>query len=109
WPDKVDVDRNFRKLTTLLLEEGTWPAIATHDAKMIAHARDEIAGLKLPPEGYEFEMLYGIRRDLQRQLADEGNSVRIYDPYGEASYPHVMRRLAERPAILLFALRNWLR
>lgn len=109
WPDKADVDRNYRKLTTLLLEEGTWPAIATHDGEMIAHAREEIARLELPSEGYEFEMLYGIRRDLQRQLASEGHAVRIYVPYGEAWYPYLMRRMAERPANLLFVLRNWLR
>lgn len=109
WPDKADVDRNYRKLTTLLLEEGTWPAIATHDEKMIAHAREEIARLRLSAEGYEFEMLYGIRRDLQRQLASEGHPVRIYVPYGEAWYPYLMRRMAERPANLVFVLRNWTR
>lgn len=109
WPGKTDVDENFRKLATLLLEEGTWPAIATHDGRMLAHARAEIARLKLPRERYEFELLYGIRRDLQRKLASEGHAVRIYVPYGEAWYPYLMRRMAERPANLLFVLRNWRR
>ena len=107
WPEKAKVDENYLKLTTLLLEEGTWPAIASHDDRMLAHAREEIARLKLPPERYEFEMLYGIRRDTQRKLAREGHAVRIYVPYGEAWYPYLMRRMAERPANLLFVLRNW--
>lgn len=109
WHRKRDVDENYRKLTTLLLERGTWPAIASHDERMLRHALAEIARLKLAPERYEFEMLYGIRRDLQRTLASEGHAVRIYLPYGEAWYPYLMRRMAERPANLLFVLRNWLR
>ena len=109
WNRKADVDENYRKLTTLLLEEGAWPAIASHDLRMLEHARAEIVRLKLKPERYEFEMLYGIRRDLQRMLAGEGHAVRIYVPYGEAWYPYLMRRMAERPANLLFVLRNWLR
>lgn len=109
WPDKADVDKNFRKLATLLLEEGTSPAIASHDESMVTHARNEIARLGLAAGRYEFQMLYGIRRDLQQQLAADGHPVRIYVPYGEAWYPYLMRRMAERPANLLFVLRNWLR
>ncbi len=109
WSRKADVDENYRKLTTLLLEEGTWPAIASHDRRMLDHARAEVARLKRKPDQYEFEMLYGIRRDLQRMLASEGHAVRIYVPYGEAWYPYLMRRMAERPANLLFVLRNSLR
>jgi proline dehydrogenase len=109
WPKKANVDANYRKLTTLLLEHGTLPAIASHDERMIAHARQEIARVGLSSDRYEFQMLYGIRRDLQRQLAAEGHAVRIYVPYGEAWYPYLMRRMAERPANLLFVMRNWLR
>jgi proline dehydrogenase len=109
WPRKSDVDANYRKLTTLLLEEGTFPAIASHDEAMIAHARREIARIGLSADRYEFQMLFGIRRDLQQQLVAEGHPVRIYVPYGEAWYPYLMRRMAERPANLLFVMRNWLR
>jgi proline dehydrogenase len=109
WPRKADVDENFRKLTSLLLSEGTQPAIGTHDERMISHARSEINRIGLPADRYEFQMLFGIRRDLQRHLAKEGHMVRVYVPYGEAWYPYLMRRMAERPANLLFVLRNSLR
>lgn len=109
WPRKADVDANYRKLTSLLLEQGTLPAIATHDERMLKHAVAEVRRLGLGADQYEFQMLYGIRRDLQRKLAADGSVVRVYVPYGEAWYPYLMRRMAERPANLLFVLRNSLR
>lgn len=109
WPGKADVDANYRKLTSLLLEQGTLPAIATHDERMLNHAVAEVRRLGLGADQYEFQMLYGIRRDLQRKLAADGCVVRVYVPYGEAWYPYLMRRMAERPANLLFVLRNSLR
>ncbi|MCW5962697.1 MAG: proline dehydrogenase family protein [Bryobacterales bacterium] len=103
---KSDVDANFERLAALLLREGKEPAIATHDERMIRSALDVIQAEKLNPACYEFQMLYGIRRDLQARLAGDGHSVRIYIPYGDAWYPYLMRRMAERPANLLFVLRN---
>lgn len=105
---KRDLDTNFIKLATLLLREGTVPAIATHDDRMINASLEMIAADDRKPESYEFQMLYGIRRELQTKLASEGHPVRVYIPYGEAWYPYLMRRMAERPANLLFVLRNLL-
>jgi proline dehydrogenase len=106
---KSEVDRNYVDLMRTLLERGTYPAIATHDEKMIettiAFARERRIG----PEKFEFQMLYGIRRDLQRKLAAERYGMRLYVPFGKAWYPYFMRRLAERPANLLFLARNLLR
>jgi proline dehydrogenase len=87
---------------------GAHPAIATHDPRMIAAAQELANGLWAPGE-FEFQMLYGIRRDLQQELADQGHTVRIYVPYGTHWYPYLMRRLAERPANVLFLLRHLLR
>lgn len=101
YAEKAAVDENYLKLTRLLLEKGTYPAIATHDDRMVAGARG--AG----KERFEFQMLYGVRRDLQRKLLAEGYRVRLYVPYGEAWYPYFMRRLAERPANVLFLARNF--
>ena len=106
---KSAVDRNYIELMRLLLDKGVYPAIATHDEKTIAAAKAYAASRKIPREAFEFQMLYGIRRDLQRQLAKEGYRVRVYVPYGKAWYPYYMRRLAERPANVLFILRNLLR
>jgi proline dehydrogenase len=107
--DKADVDKSYLRLAKLLLDEGVQAAIATHDPKMIdgvlAHARQ--TGRK--PEDFEFQMLYGVRRDLQERLAGEGWRVRLYIPYGVAWYPYFMRRLAERPANVLFIAKNLLR
>lgn len=102
---KADVDANYKKLATLLLKEGTYPAIATHDPEMIEHA---LAQHPRKSE-FEFQMLYGIRRDLQDQLAADGWRLRLYVPYGEAWYPYFMRRLAERPANVWFVVKNLLR
>jgi len=109
WPSKTDVDTNFIKLMKVLLEHGTYPAIATHDESIIKQALTFATERGLRPEQFEFEMLYGVRRDLQRKLRDQGWRVRLYVPYGAAWYPYFMRRLAERPANAVFMLRNLLR
>jgi len=109
FQDKADVDANFVKLMKLLLRSGTYHGIATHDPKMIeatiAFARAE----NIPAEAFEFQMLYGVRRDLQEQLVREGWRMRVYIPFGTEWYPYLMRRLAERPANALFILRNLFR
>jgi proline dehydrogenase len=109
FPKKEDVDRNYVELMQLLLDTGAYPAIATHDEKMIAATKAHATSRKLPRDAFEFQMLYGIRRDLQRQLVAEGYRMRIYVPFGQAWYPYYMRRLAERPANVLFILRNLFR
>jgi proline dehydrogenase len=109
WPKKPDVDTSFLRLTKQLLERGTNPAIATHDASIIGETVRWTRARKVEPGRFEFQMLYGIRRDLQRQLACDGFRVRLYVPYGDAWYPYFMRRLAERPANVLFLARNLLR
>ena len=106
---KQDVDRSYVELMKLLLDKGDYPAIATHDEKMIAATKAYAAERKIPPDAFEFQMLYGIRRDLQRQLVAEGYRLRLYVPFGRAWYPYYMRRLAERPANVLFILRNLFR
>lgn len=109
YPRKSDVDRSFMRLTEMLLEQGTYPGLATHDPRMIRHALIHARRLSLAREAFEFQMLYGIRRDLQRSLVRRGYRLRLYVPYGDAWYPYLMRRLAERPANLLFIARNLLR
>jgi proline dehydrogenase len=109
WPRKRDVDRNYAALVRYLLEHGNYPALATHDERLIGEARAFAAQRGIARESFEFQMLYGIRRDLQRRLAREGYQVRLYVPFGQAWYPYFMRRLAERPANLLFLARNYLR
>jgi proline dehydrogenase len=109
FPHKVDVDRNYRELTELLLLKGTYPAIATHDEAMIEHTRRFAVEHKIARDSFEFQMLYGIRRDLQRRLVAEGWRLRLYVPFGRAWYPYYMRRLAERPANVFFILRNLFR
>lgn len=109
FPEKDKVDENYKYLTQLLMQKGTFPAIASHDPHMvqaaIQYARD--AGLR--PDQFEFQMLYGVRRDLQRRLVADGYRLRLYVPYGDAWYPYFMRRLAERPANVLFLARNLIR
>ena len=99
---KSDVDANYLKLMKLLLTEGTYPAIASHDENILRRAIRFIEEQKLSPDRFEFQMLYGIRRDLQTELVSRGFTLRLYVPYGDAWYPYFMRRLAERPANLLF-------
>ena len=103
---KRDVDRNYLDLARQLLATGTYPAIATHDEAIIREVLAHCQREAIPPDRFEFQMLYGIRRDLQRKLVADGYRLRLYIPYGEAWYPYFMRRLAERPANLLFLARN---
>jgi proline dehydrogenase len=103
---KEDVDLNFARLTELLLARGTYPAIATHDPNMIDAAKAYARAHNIPASAFEFQMLYGIRRDLQSQLVREGHNVRIYVPYGTHWYPYLMRRMAERPANVVFVLNS---
>jgi proline dehydrogenase len=106
---KSDVDQNYVELMKLLLERGAYPAIATHDEKMIEATKAYAALRKLPRDAFEFQMLYGIRRDLQKKLVAEGYRLRLYVPFGQAWYPYYMRRLAERPANVFFLVRNLFR
>lgn len=105
FQEKEEVDRNFVRLTRLLLEGGAPTAVATHDERMIDAALDHARGLGLSPGDLELQMLYGVRRPYQRELADAGHPVRIYLPYGSDWYPYLMRRMAERPANLWFVIR----
>jgi proline dehydrogenase len=109
FPHKADVDRNYAELMQLLLDRGEYPAIATHDPALIEATKSYAAAKKIPRDAFEFQMLYGIRRDLQRQLIQDGFGLRLYVPFGKAWYPYYMRRLAERPANLLFMARNLFR
>jgi proline dehydrogenase len=106
FPNKQDVDRNYVRLMTKLFDAGAHPAIASHDEKIVQQALVYIRERNIPPDRFEFQMLYGIRRDLQRRLVDSGHRLRLYVPYGNAWYPYFMRRLAERPANVLFLVRN---
>lgn len=106
FPDKADVDRSYVKLMEELLASGYYHAIATHDPKMIAATKAFARAHGLGPERFEFQMLYGIRRKLQRELLSEGYRVRVYVPFGRQWYAYFMRRLAERPANLLFLIRS---
>jgi proline dehydrogenase len=109
FASKDEVDRNYLALAQSLLTTGEYPAIATHDEPMIESIERFVANNKIPRHRFEFQMLYGIRRDLQSRLVAEGYRLRLYVPFGEAWYPYFMRRLAERPANLLFLARNLLR
>jgi len=109
FPNKKDVDANFVRLAEKLLASGGYHAIATHDPAMIKATQDFARRQKIGPDRYEFQMLYGVRRHLQRELLRQGYRVRIYVPYGEQWYPYFMRRLAERPANVLFLLRSLIR
>ena len=106
FPEKKDVDANYVKVMQLLLGSGVYHGIATHDPKMIDATINFSTREGIAKEKFEFQMLYGIRRDLQRQLAHDGYNVRIYVPYGKHWYPYFMRRLAERPANIWFVLKN---
>jgi proline dehydrogenase len=106
FPRKSDVDRNYVELMKVLLDEGEYPAIATHDEKMIDQTKEYAVLRGIAADRFEFQMLYGIRRDLQRQLVREGYRLRLYVPFGKAWYPYFMRRLAERPANVFFLARH---
>jgi proline dehydrogenase len=109
FPKKSDVDANYIKLMKLLLDRGTYPAVASHDENIVREALRYSTEQKIASERFEFQMLYGIRRDLQRQIVQKGYRLRLYVPYGDAWYPYFMRRLAERPANVLFLAKNLLR
>lgn len=109
FPDKADVDANYVKLMKILLKSGIYHGIATHDEEMIQATIAFAQAEKIPATAFEFQMLYGIRRDLQRELVKQGWRMRVYIPFGTEWYPYFMRRLAERPANVLFVARNLLR
>jgi proline dehydrogenase len=109
FPKKADVDANYVKLMKMLLPSGIYHGIATHDEKMIEATMQFAKDQGIGPDKFEFQMLYGIRRDLQKKLVHEGYRMRVYVPYGRYWYPYFMRRLAERPANLWFVLRNMIR
>ena len=106
---KEDVNANFVKLMQMLLKSGTYHGIATHDPKMIDATIAFATKEKIAADRFEFQMLYGIRRDLQQKLVREGWRMRVYIPFGTEWYPYLMRRLAERPANAIFILKNLLR
>ena len=105
---KADVDASFVRLMRLLLTENVYPAIATHDRRMIDATCAFAAERGLPPDGFEFQLLYGVRRDLQAAVRAMGSRLRIYIPFGQEWFPYFMRRLGERPANVLFVVRSWL-
>lgn len=109
FPDKRDVDENFARLTERLLADGNYPAIATHDERLVEHTRTYAAAHDVEHARFEFQMLYGVRRDLMAKLRAVGHNVRIYVPFGTDWYPYLMRRLAERPANLAFIAGNIVR
>ena len=102
YPEKAEVDRMYVEQMKRLLESGTYPAIATHDEAIIDAARRFVWERGIAKESFEFQMLYGVRRDLQTRLREEGYNVRVYVPFGSSWYPYLMRRLAERPANVFF-------
>lgn len=109
YPDKKDVDANFVKLMKVMLKSGVYHGIATHDEAMIDATKKFATDEKIPREAFEFQMLYGVRRDLQQALVKDGWRMRVYIPFGTEWYPYLMRRLAERPANALFILKNLFR
>jgi proline dehydrogenase len=109
FPKKADVDANYVKLMKLLLPSGIYHGIATHDSRMIAATEEFVASNGIARDQFEFQMLYGIRTDLQDKLNHEGYRLRVYVPFGQDWFPYFMRRLAERPANLMFFLRNLFR
>jgi len=109
FPKKADVDANFVKITRLLLASGGFHGIATHDENMISATIQFANEQGVSPDKFEFQMLYGIRRDLQEKLVRDGYRMRVYVPYGRYWYPYFMRRLAERPANIGFVLRNMIK
>ena len=106
YPDKKDVDDNYVRVMQLLLSSGLYHGIATHDPKMIDATVEFAQREGIGKDAFEFQMLYGIRRDLQEKLAREGYRMRVYVPYGKHWYPYFMRRLAERPANIWFVMKN---
>lgn len=102
YQEKAEVDRNYIRCMERLMSEGNYPGLATHDEKIIEHAINYATRNKITADKFEFQMLYGVRRDLQKRLVHQGYNVRAYIPYGSEWYPYLMRRMAERPANLFF-------
>ena len=109
YPDKKDVDSNYVRCLHALMEKGNYPGIATHDEAMIREAKRFAKANAIPSSRFEFQMLYGVRRDLQDRLVREGYRMRVYVPFGTQWYPYLMRRLAERPANVAFITGNILK
>jgi proline dehydrogenase len=109
FPRKADVDANYVKLAKVLLDSPIYHGLATHDENMIAAVKAYVRERGIPSDHFEFQMLYGVRRDLQRELVSEGYRVRVYVPFGSEWYPYFMRRLAERPANVFFLVKNLMR
>ncbi len=109
FPDKADVDRNYVKLMQRLLTAGNYPGLATHDEAIIKTGREFVGRERIGNERFEFQMLYGVRRDLQVKLRRAGHNLRVYVPFGTQWYPYLMRRLAERPANIAFLLGNMIK
>src|SRR5271165_6941811 len=109
FPKKADVDANYIKLAQMLLKSGVYHGLATHDEKIIEEMKQFARAENIPPTAYEFQMLHGVRRDLQSKLVREGYGLRVYIPFGTEWYPYFMRRLAERPANVFFIARNMFR
>jgi proline dehydrogenase len=109
YADKASVDENYVRLMKMLLTSGIYHGLATHDEAMISASRKFASERGITPDQYEFQMLYGVRRDLQEQLTAEGYRMRVYVPYGGYWYPYFMRRLAERPANVWFVMKNIMR
>jgi proline dehydrogenase len=106
FPDKKDTDENYVRIMKVLLTSGVYHGIATHDPKMIEATTKFVKQEGIAKDAFEFQMLYGVRRDIQVKLAQAGYNVRVYVPYGKHWYPYFMRRLAERPANVWFVLKN---
>jgi proline dehydrogenase len=109
FQEKSEVDANYLKLLKILLKSGVYHGLATHDEKIINQAKEFATQEKIPRDAFEFQMLYGIRRDLQQKLVRDGWGMRVYIPFGTEWYPYLMRRLAERPANALFIAKNLFR
>ena len=109
FPEKRDVDENYVRCMHALMTNGNYPGIATHDERIIAEAKQFAAKNAIANDRYEFQMLYGVRRDLQERLVREGYRMRVYVPFGTQWYPYLMRRLAERPANVAFITGNIVR
>ncbi len=109
FQEKSEVDANYVKLMKILLKSGIYHGLATHDEKIIKEAKAFATRENIPRDSFEFQMLYGIRRDLQQRLVREGWRMRVYIPFGTEWYPYLLRRLAERPANVLFIAKNLLR
>jgi proline dehydrogenase len=109
YPEKKDVDANYVRCMHALMLQANYPGLATHDPRVISEARRFAQEHAIPPDRFEFQMLYGVRRDLQEQIVREGYRMRVYIPYGTQWYPYLMRRLAERPSNVAFLTGNMVR